>query len=366
MKGAVHSNSWVALQIKGGKYMIYDVLVIGGGQAGLSMGYYLKQTKLSFLIIDKGSTIGESWNRRYDSLTLFTPRSYSSLPGLSLKGDEKIYPTKDEIADYLSLYAHTFSLPIKLNTSVTKLNKEEHFILNTTQGEYHCRNVIVATGPFQDPFIPEFSHHLSKNIFQVHSSKYKNPSQLQEGTTLVVGGGNSGAQIAVEISKKSKVYLSVGHPLNFLPQDIGNKSIFWWFDKLGVLKANVHSRVGQFLKNKPDPIFGFELKTQLKNERIVLKPRVISAEKNQVLFEDVSTEKISNVIWATGFKSDYGWTNAPSILNKKGIPIHERGITSIKGLFFLGLPWQYRRGSALIQGVGRDSEFLLKQIIKTQ
>ncbi|WHZ02291.1 NAD(P)/FAD-dependent oxidoreductase [Neobacillus sp. YX16] len=343
--------------------MLYDVIVIGGGQAGLSMGYYLKQTKLSFLILDKGPAVGDSWKNRYDSLTLFTPRSYSSLPGLSLKGDEKKYPTKNEISDYLSSYANTFSLPIQLNTSVLNLDKKDYFILNTTQDEYHSRNVIVATGPFQDPSIPEFSQLLSENILQLHSSKYKNPNQLKKGATLVVGGGNSGAQIAAEISIGSIVYLSVGQQLKFLPQDIAKKSVFWWFDKLGVLKANVHSKVGQFVKNRPDPIFGFELKSQITNGRVVLKPRATSANKNDIFFDDNTSLKVSNVIWSTGFKSDYSWINLPEFSDEKGLPIHQRGVTSINGLYFLGLPWQYRRGSALLQGVGTDAKYIVNKLL---
>jgi putative flavoprotein involved in K+ transport len=148
--------------------------------------------------------------------------------------------------------------------------------------------VIVATGPFQHAFIPEFSQHLSEKVLQFHSSEYKNPNQLLKGKTLVVGGGNPGAQIAVELSNDREVYLSVGHQLKFLQQDIGNKSIFWCFDKLGVLKANVNSKVGQFIKNKPDPIFSFELKSQLKNGTINLKTRVTSADKNLVFFDDGS------------------------------------------------------------------------------
>jgi putative flavoprotein involved in K+ transport len=345
--------------------MIYDVLVIGAGQAGLALGYYLKQTKLNFCILDKGAGIGESWKNRYDSLTLFTPRSYSSLPGLSLKGNQNHYPKIDEMSDYLSLYAHTFQLPIQLNTCITKLDKDgEHFILSTNQGELHAKNVIVATGPFQHAFIPEYSRHLSDKVLQLHSSDYKNSYQLLNGRTLVVGGGNSGAQIAVELSTEREVYLSVGHKLKFLPQNIGNKSIFWWFDKLGVLKASGNSKVGKFIKNLPDPIFGVELKSLLKSGRIGLKQRVVSVENNQIFFKDNSHVEVTNVIWATGFKSDYRWINIPSVFGEKGLPIHKRGMTSIKGLYFLGLPWQYRRGSALLQGVGTDAEYLIKQLIK--
>lgn len=346
--------------------MIYDVLVIGAGQAGLSMGYFLKKTKLSFLLLDQGSGIGESWRTRYDSLTLFTPRFFSSLPGLTLKGDPSDYPTKDEVGDYLSRYAKTFSLPVKLQTVITKLDKEgDWFVLSTNQGEYRSKQVVVATGPFQQPNIPEFSKYLSDDVFQLHSSEYKNHAQLLNGSTVVVGGGNSGAQIAVELADNRDVYLSVGHKPKFLPQDIGGKSIFWWFDKLGLLEANVNSRVGKMIKNKPDPIFGYELKTKLKDGGIHQKPKAVSANKDQIIFKDHSKVEVNNVIWSTGFKPDYNWIRIPLNFNEKGMPIHRRGVTSVKGLYFIGLPWQYRRGSALLQGVGEDAKYLAKQLLTT-
>lgn len=344
--------------------MIYDVIIVGSGQAGLSMGYYLKQTKLTFLILDKGLTIGEAWRNRYDSLTLFTPVSYSSLPGLELDCMPNHYPTKDEIADYLTKYAETFSLPILLNTYISKLEKTTtNFLLTTNRGDYTAKQVVIATGPFQHPYIPEFSRLLSDQVLQLHSSNYKNPKQLKQGPALVVGGGNSGSQIAVELSNERNVYLSVGHKLKFLPQDLGNKSIFWWFDKLGILKIHTNSKFGEFLKEMPDPIFGYELKSLLKNGKITLKPRAKSVVNDHIVFEDNSKIEAANIIWSTGFKGNYGWIHTPSVFDKKGVPIHQRGVTSIRGLFFLGLPWQYRRGSALLQGVGRDAEYLMQQVL---
>ncbi|WP_066055034.1 flavin-containing monooxygenase [Robertmurraya korlensis] len=342
---------------------MYDVLVVGAGQAGLAMGYYLKKSKRSFLILDQSSVIGESWRKRYDSLTLFTPRIYSSLPGLILEGNQESYPTKNEISEYLSLYAKTFSLPVQLNTYIMKLEEKDYsYVLTTNKGEFRARNVVVATGPFQKPIIPEFYKNLLKGIMQLHSSKYKNPSQLKEGITLVVGGGNSGAQIAAEIAEDRNVYLSVGHPLRFLPQDIGTKSIFWWFDKLGVLKVNVNSKIGKYLKNMPDPIFGFELKEKIKQGKVTIKPRVMSAQGSQVAFDDGSLLKVNNIIWSTGFKADYSWIDIPSIFDNNGLPIHERGVTSKKGLFFLGMPWQYRKGSAILQGVGMDARYISNKL----
>ncbi|WP_260508253.1 NAD(P)/FAD-dependent oxidoreductase [Cytobacillus firmus] len=345
--------------------MIYDVLVIGAGQAGLSAGYFLRKWNLSFLILDQVNEIGESWRNRYDSLKLFTPRFFSSLPGLSLSGDPNGYPTKDVISDYLLKYAKEFSLPVELRTEVAKLEKEgDCYVLSTSQGEYRSKQVVVATGPFQKPNIPEFSKSLSDEVLQLHSSEYESPDQLQSGTTVVVGGGNSGAQIAAELADHRDVYISVGHKPKFLPQDLGGKSIFWWFDKLGLLNANVNSQVGQMIRNKPDPIFGYDLKVKLKNGGIQQKPKAVSADNHNLIFEDQSTVKVRNLIWSTGFKSDFSWIKIPVIFNEKGMPIHKRGVADSQGLYFLGLPWQYRRGSALLQGVGVDAEYLVHEMVK--
>lgn len=341
--------------------MNYDVIIIGAGQAGLSMGYYLKKSNLTFLIIDRVSEIGEVWKKRYDSLTLFSPRSYSSLPGLTFGGNQNEYPRKDEVAEYLSTYAKKFSLPIQLNTTVHKLTKDEkNFTVGTNCGELLAKNIIVSTGPFQMPIIPNYSKFLSPNVYQVHSSEYKNQSQLKDGSVLVVGGGNSGAQIAVELSKERKVYLSVGQKMRFLPQVIGTKNLFWWFDKFGLLNANINTKVGQFLSKQHDPIFGFELKNLIRNGKIDLKSRTRSINDDLITFEDNTQIHVDNVIWSTGFKSDYSWIEIEDVFDSKGNPIHKRGVTTIQGLYFLGLPWQFRRGSGLLYGVGKDAEYLFQ------
>lgn len=344
---------------------MYDCIIIGGGQAGLVMGYFLQKTKKKFLIIDKEAEIGDVWRKRYDSLTLFTPRMYSSLPGLPMEGEPMGYPTKDEIADYLARYAKTFSLPVQLQTEVIKLSKTcESFEVHTSLGKLYAKNIVVATGPFQKPFIPSFSKNLPPNIFQVHSSEYRNPEQLKMGSVLVVGGGNSGAQIATEISAERKTYLSVSQRLKFLPLSIGKKSIFWYFDKLGLYRAAVHTKIGQYLKKQPDPIFGYELKTQLRSGKLHLKPRTTGFSEDCFIFEDGSRVKVYNVIWATGFRMDFSWINIPQIFDENGDIRHQRGITPVSGLYFLGLPWQYNRGSALLLGVGKDAEYLYQHIVQ--
>ncbi|MBH0157321.1 NAD(P)-binding domain-containing protein [Fictibacillus sp. 5RED26] len=343
--------------------MYYDVIIIGGGQAGLCMGYYLQGSNLSFIILEAAVEVGSAWRNRYDSLKLFTPRYFSSLPGLNLSGNPNDYPTKDEIADYLSLYAKTFSLPIQTNCSVKSLTTyEEGFKVTTTKGELTAGKVVVATGPFQSPLVPNISRSLSDVALQLHSSTYKNPKQLQEGSVLVVGGGNSGAQIAVELSKEREVTLSIGHKLKFLPQDIGKKSIFWYFNKFGIYSASYKSIRGAFVKNQPDPIFGMELKKRINTGQIKLKPRTVSGVNDTITFEDNSSLRVNNIVWSTGFKMDYSWIKISEAFNPKGMPLHERGISPINGLYFLGLPWQYSRGSGLVAGVGPDANYLFHKM----
>lgn len=349
---------------KGGTVMDYDVIIIGGGQAGLVMGYFLHKSNLSFLIVDKSTELGESWRNRYDSLTLFTPRGHSMLPGLTLTGNPKIYPTKNEIAAYLVDYANAFSLPIRLKTEVKELLKiDQGFKVVTVDNEITAKKIVIATGAFQRPFIPSFATALSSSVVQLHSSQYKNIHQLIEGPVLVVGAGNSGAQIAVEVSNEREVFLSVGHKIRFLPQDIGKKSIFWWIDKLGLYKAKVNTKIGQWIKNNPDPIFGYELRLKIKSEAIFVFRRVESINNDVFIFQDKRSVKVNNVIWATGFYRDYSWISIPLVINEEGGPIHNRGISNINGLYFIGLPWQTTRASSLLQGVGSDAVYLLKHII---
>jgi len=222
---------------------------------------------------------------------------------------------------------------------------------------------VVATGTFQIPSITSFSRGLSGDIIQLHSSQYKNPDQLIDGNVLVIGGGNSGAQIAVELSKDRETYLACSGKPIYLPLSVGGKSVFWWFDKFGILKANDKSILGRLLQQRGDPIFGYDLKTAIHNNKVIIKDRVTGAKEIQIIFEDTSTLEVSNVIWATGFKTEFPWLKIDGLLNKEGKIVHERGVSNIQGLSFVGLPWQYRRGSALLQGVGYDAEYIVRQIV---
>lgn len=347
--------------------MWYDTIVIGAGQAGLAMGYYLKQSNDRFLIIDKGQELGEVWKNRYDSLQLFTPRMYSSLPGLVLDGEQHGFPSKDEIADYLKRYAEAFDLPVALDTEVLSMIKnEEGFYVETTKGIFYSSNVVVATGPFQTKRIPGFSSSLDENILQLHSSEYQNPDQLKQGNVLVVGGGNSGAQIAVELSELRETYLAISKKPSYFPLTISGKSVFWWLDKLGILKVRNTSIIGNLIQKKGDPLFGSELKNAIRNLSVTLKGRVVNGKDEQIIFDDSTTLEVNNIIWATGFQQEYDWLQVDGVLDQQHKIIHNRGISPVKSLYFLGLPWQSRRGSSLLQGVGYDAKHIIEHMkVKT-
>ncbi|KEK22662.1 flavin-containing monooxygenase [Bacillus gaemokensis] len=340
-----------------------DVIIVGAGQAGLAMGYYLQQGNYNFVLLDGEKRIGDSWRKRYDSLQLFTPRAYSALPGMNLEGKQNGLPTKDEIANYLEVYAERFSLPIRLHTNVLKVRKQgSEFEVYIPNEVLRSKRVIIALGAFQQPFIPAISQNLSNDILQIHSSQYQSAMQIPDGQVLVVGGGNSGAQITVELAKTHDVMIAISHPFRFLPMKVMGKNIFAWLEKIGLLYAGTNTRRGRWFQKQKDPIFGFECREFIRSGTITVKPKVVSAMQNEVVFSDGSTYNPQSIVWATGFIPDYQWIEIEGAIDKTGFPIHTRGISQVQGLYYIGLPWQYQRGSALLCGVGRDAEFLFSML----
>jgi putative flavoprotein involved in K+ transport len=339
----------------------YQVVIIGAGQAGLSMGYYLKKEGIPFIILDGNKRVGDSWRKRYQSLVLFTPRRYSSLPGLPLSGEPEGFPTKDELAEYFLKYISHFDLPIKNNVQVQLLTKMNGtFQMITNQGDISATNVIVATGAFQKPYIPQVFESQDNLPSQLHSSEYSSPKDMNGDSVLVVGGGNSGAQIAVELAQEKQVTIAVSHRFKFLPLKFLGRSIFSWLERTGLLFAGVDTPKGMWFQKQSDPIFGKELKAYLKNGKVKLKPRVSMVDGNKVKFEDDTNQEFDSIVWSTGFIPAYEWININGVMGVDGKPIHKRGVTNISGLYFLGLPWQYTRGSGLICGVGRDAKYLME------
>jgi putative flavoprotein involved in K+ transport len=338
-----------------------EVAVIGGSQAGLAMGYYLAQKGRRFVIFERGDSIAPAWRQRWDSLKLFTPRGYSALPGLPFPGDPDDYPTRDEVIAYLDQYAETFELPIEFNSHVRRLSREEgRFVLDIDGRRIIAEQVLVATGPFQTPYIPKLSENLDSDVWQAHSTGYRRASDVPEGTVLVVGGGNTGFQIAKELSATRKVLLSVGSKQKPLPQRLAGRDLFWWLTKTGLIHKTVESRIGQRLKDR-DTLIGSSPRELKRRYGVELKPRAIDAADRTARFEDGSELEVDAVIWATGYRPDFSWIDLP-ILDSNGRLRHRRGVTDVPGLFFLGLTWQWTRGSALIGWVKDDAAFLSERL----
>jgi putative flavoprotein involved in K+ transport len=331
----------------------------------LAMGYYLARQGRRFIISERGDSIAPAWRERWDSLTLFTPRRYSALPRLPFPGDPDGYPTRDEVIDYLEHYAETFELPIELNSDVRWLSREDdRFVLEVGGRTISADQVVVATGPFHTPYVPEVAKDLDPDVWQAHSTGYRRPSDVPEGTVLVVGGGNTGFQITKELSSTHQVVLSVGSRQKPLPQRVAGRDLFWWLTKTGLIHKTVESRLGQRLKDR-DTLIGSTPRELKRRYGVELKARASGASGRTVQFEDGSELEVDAVIWATGYRHDYAWIDLP-ILDSNGRLRHRRGVTDVPGLCFLGLTWQHTRGSALIGWVKDDAQFIAERIAALQ
>ena len=341
----------------------YEVVVVGAGQAGLAMGYHLAQRGLRFAILERSDSIGPAWRERWESLTLFTPRRYDSLPGLLFPGDPDGYPGRDEVIAYLEHYAERFDLPVELETEVERVTSEDGvFALETKRGTFTADQVVVATGPFQTPFVPETAQKLGSQVFQAHSTRYQRPEEIPDGTVLVVGGGNTGFQIAKELAATRRVYLAVGSRQTPLPQRFLGRDLFWWLTKTRILEKTVESRLGQRLQHR-DTLIGSSPQELERHHGVELEPRVVDASEGTVRFADGSDIDVDAVIWATGYRPDHSWIEL-GIFDPDGRLRHRRGVTTVPGLYFLGLTWQHTRGSALIGWVEDDAEFIAEEIRK--
>jgi putative flavoprotein involved in K+ transport len=338
----------------------HEVVVIGAGQAGLAMGYYLAKQGRDFVILEGSERVGDGWRARYDSLELFTPASVSRLPGMRQPGDQYRYLTKDEMADYLESYAGAFHLPVRLKTCVDRLSWDgQHYQITAGDHTFLADQVVVATGGERLPHIPPFAGKLDPSVHQMHSSDYHNQAQLPAGAALVVGVGNSGSDIALELAESRKVYLS-GKPPGMLPHPPHPALAGLVFAMLHwvITRGNPLGRklIGK-LSSGGMPVEG-TTEDDFAAAGIERLPRTTGIENGKPKFADGSQLEVAAVVWATGFQLDFSWIDLPTF-DDAGMPIHVRGVIDQQpGLYFLGLPFMYAASSNLIPGVGRDAKYL--------
>ena len=346
----------------------FETMIIGGGQAGLSVGYHLAKRGLPFVILDANERIGDSWRKRWDSLKLFTPARYDGLPGWPFPAPAWSFPTKDEMAVYLEAYTARFDLPVQTGVRVDGLSREaDRYVVAAGDRRFEADHVVVAAGAYQSPRIPAFAPELDPNIVQLHSSEYRDPSQLQEGGVLVVGAANSGAEIALEVSSAHRTWLSGRHP-GKEPTRPGSRwdrllmPVIWFMfshvltvkTPIGrIARQKLHSRGLPLARVRPKDITAAEI------ERV---PMTTGARGGLPVLADGRDLEVANVIWCTGFVPDFAWIDLP-VLAEDGSPVHDRGIVrSEPGLYFVGLFFLFAASSSLVGGVGRDAEHIARHI----
>jgi putative flavoprotein involved in K+ transport len=337
-----------------------DVVVVGGGQAGLAIGYFLARQRRDFTILEAAEEPAAAWRGRWDSLKLFTPVRYNSLPGLAFPGDPDHYPGRDEVAAYLTDYARHFELPVELGSRVRSIHKPNGaYLVELDDRTYAADQVVIATGPFQVPRVPPIAERLGPDVVQLHSSDYRSPADLSEGTVLVVGGGNTGFQIADELADSHDVHLSIGSRQTPLPQRILGRDLFWYLDATGLIRKTRDSRIGRRAEGR-DTLIGSSLRG-IRRRGVDLHPRAVDAAGSTVTFDDGTNLGVRAAVWATGFGIDHSFVDLP-VFDDRGHLVHQRGVTQSPGLYFLGLTWQHTRGSALLGWVKDDAEFIAQQI----
>ncbi len=342
----------------------HDVVVIGAGQAGLSAGFHLKRKRIDYVILEGAPRVGDVWRNRWDSLRLFTPAKFDSLDGYRFPAHKDSFPTKDEMADYLEAYAAKFDLPVRVNEPVERLYRANgRFRIETTDRIYEADHVVVAAASYQKPRLPAFANDMDKQVFQMHSHEYRNPAQLPYGPVLLVGAGNSGAEIAMDLARTHQVYLA-GRNVGHIPFDItgfmGRKllvrlvvrglfhRVLTMRTPLGrKFRSKMHGHGMPLIRTRPG---------QIERAGVRRIGKITAIRDGKAVSVDGKTVPFESVIWCTGFHSGFDWIDLP-VLDDHGEPRQRFGkATDMGGLYFVGLHFQYAVSSTMVAGVGRDAE----------
>ena len=352
----------------------FETVIVGGGQAGLAVGYHLARRGRSCVILDANDRIGDSWRKRWPSLRLYSPARADGLPGMRFPAPSSSFPTGSDMADYLEAYARELGLPVRTGTAVDGLERNgDGYVVMAGERRFEVDNVVVATGGFQHdrPVIPAFAGELDPRIRQLHSADYRSPAQLQEGPVLVVGAAHSGGDIAYEVAQAGYRTLLSGRDTGQIPFDIEGRKARFVFPLLRFVATRiltVSTPIGRKARGKIRAHGGPLLRVKRDDleaagvERVL--ERTVGVEDGKPVLADGRVVDVANVIWCTGFRNDYGWIRFPLPIDAEGFPEQRRGaVPSSPGLYFVGLPFLHSFASMLIIGAGRDGKRVAKQIL---
>ena len=340
----------------------FDVLVIGGGQAGLSVGHHLKKLGLSFVIVDAQDRIGDAWRKRWDTLRLFTPARYDGLDGLPFPAPANHFPTKDEMADYLEQYAAHFQLPVRTGVKVKRLWREgDRYFADAGALQFEARHVVVAMSSYQGSKVPDFARELAPDIVQLHSSEYKSLAQLQPGPVLVVGTANSGAELAAETAGTHPTWIA-GRDVGEIPFPITNAWVHRIvlpilfrvvFHRILTVKTPMGRKARKSRQSALNRIR--QRRADLVRAGVQWVERVVGVTNGQPRLADGRALDVRNVIWCTGYDLGLSWIDLP-IFEPDGEPRHTSGLVPGEpGLYFVGQHFQHSVSSTMVHGVGRDA-----------
>ncbi len=348
---------------------VLDTLVIGGGQTGLTVGYELSQTGRSFVILDASQRVGDAWRNRWDSLVMFTPSGFFELPGMDFPAPAEHFVSKDEAADFMEVYAREMALPLISGARVDRLSKDDSlFVAETTEGTFRSHNVVVAMANYQVPKIPAFAGSLANGIVQIHSSEYRNPKSLGRGPSLVVGMGNSGAEIGLELARDRDTYVA-GEPSAVIPfridswlgRKIGIKLVRFMATKVLTTSTPIGRKVRPKLLHQSAPVVRVKMR-DLKAEGAKRVPRVIGVKDGLPQLEDGRVLDVGSVVWCTGYQPGFDWIDL-DVFGEDGKPVYERGVVhEVPGLYFCGQFFQHSLWSETVAAMPYDARYIVNHM----